>query len=208
MNNWVIYEHISPSGKIYVGITSKEVQDRWRYGSGYKNCIIFQKAINKYGWNNFNHRVIAFNLGEMTAKNMERDLIAFNKSKGISYNITDGGEGHLGCSWTPSEKTKALWSKQRRGKIIPVEQRRKISESMKNNPYRISEESHLKSSEVLKKKLSRRVLQLDLEGNAIKEWPSIKEAARTLNICDRDIIRVCKGERKTRGGYVWKYINI
>lgn len=36
--------------------------------------------------------------------------------------------------------------------------------------------------------------------------PSIKEAARSLNIkSGRDIIRCCKGERKSRAGYKWKY---
>ena len=93
---WTIYEHISPSGNIYIGITSQDIKNRWKYGTGYKGNQIFYKAIKKYGWDNIIHRIIATNLGEMTAKNMEKDLIAFNKAKGISYNITDGGDGALG----------------------------------------------------------------------------------------------------------------
>lgn len=51
VTNWALYRHISPSGRIYIGITSKEVNRRWRYGTGYSNCILFQNAIDKYGWN-------------------------------------------------------------------------------------------------------------------------------------------------------------
>ena len=31
INKWTVYRHISPSGKVYIGITSKEnVNKRWR----------------------------------------------------------------------------------------------------------------------------------------------------------------------------------
>lgn len=32
MSKWVVYEHISPSGKVYVGITNRDVNLRWRKG--------------------------------------------------------------------------------------------------------------------------------------------------------------------------------
>lgn len=49
VNKWTVYRHISPSGKVYIGITSKEnVNKRQRYGTGYSSCIIFQNTINKY----------------------------------------------------------------------------------------------------------------------------------------------------------------
>lgn len=35
---------------------------------------------------------------------------------------------------------------------------------------------------------------------------SIKAAGRINNLCHRDIRRCCKGERKTCGGFHWKYI--
>lgn len=36
---------------------------------------------------------------------------------------------------------------------------------------------------------------------------SLREAERTTGTCRRDIARVCKGERKTAGGYRWEFIN-
>lgn len=34
-NIWTVYEHISPSNKIYVGITSRNPKHRWDNGKGY-----------------------------------------------------------------------------------------------------------------------------------------------------------------------------
>ena len=47
------------------------------------------------------------------------------------------------------------------------------------------------------------VLQYDLKGNFIKEYESIKQAQNELKIYK--ISECCKGERKTAGGYRWKY---
>ena len=33
-NNWTVYRHISPSGKVYVGITSMQPELRWSKGYG------------------------------------------------------------------------------------------------------------------------------------------------------------------------------
>lgn len=51
---------------------------------------------------------------------------------------------------------------------------------------------------------SKPVLQYTLEGELVKEWPSIKECGRngfnTGNVC-----RCCKGKTKTHKGYKWIY---
>lgn len=54
-------------------------------------------------------------------------------------------------------------------------------------------------------KCEKPIVQYDLEGNFIKFWRSVIEASRQLKIKDSNIIGVCKGERKTAGGYKWKY---
>lgn len=202
--SWIIYEHISPSNKIYVGITSKMPNKRWRNGNGYNNCTIFQRAICKYGWNNFQHNIIASNLGEKTAKNMEKDLIAFYKANSISYNITDGGDGHLGCKWNPTKPTRELWSMQRVGRAISDDWKSKISQSMKGKVFDVAVLQ--KAVKGVKDKLSKPIIQLSMDGRFVREFPSIREAAKELGISSpRDIIRCCKGERKSRGGYKWKY---
>ena len=52
---------------------------------------------------------------------------------------------------------------------------------------------------------SRPVLQLDRQGNVVSRFPSAKEAARQTGIVRSGISEVCRGIRKTAGGYVWKY---
>jgi hypothetical protein len=47
------------------------------------------------------------------------------------------------------------------------------------------------------------IIQSDLEGNFIKEWPSISEAKRWLG--SGDIAGCLAGRSKKAGGYIWKY---
>lgn len=55
---------------------------------------------------------------------------------------------------------------------------------------------------------NQRIIQYDLNGNAIKIWESMKEACDQLNLCYQGISSCCRGESKTCGGYAWTYANI
>lgn len=57
------------------------------------------------------------------------------------------------------------------------------------------------------RKIRKKVNQYDLEGNFIKEWESIIQVERELNIFHSRIIEVCRGKRKQIGGYVWRYVD-
>lgn len=95
--NWTVYKHISPSGKVYIGISSN-VKNRWAANGYYYHLsdTIFSRALHKYGWDNFQHIIIQTDLTKEEACDMEKELIAYYKAKKISYNITDGGEGFTG----------------------------------------------------------------------------------------------------------------
>ena len=47
------------------------------------------------------------------------------------------------------------------------------------------------------------ILQYDKNGNFIKEWKSTAEMTKELGI--KEIHYVLRGERKTAGGFIWKY---
>lgn len=98
MKEYTVYIHISPSNKYYVAITSKKPEYRWWNGKGYKNNKYFYNAIKKYGWNNFQHEIIAEHLTEQEAKNFEIVLISKLESanRKYGYNITLGGESNNG----------------------------------------------------------------------------------------------------------------
>ena len=104
---WIVYQHITPSNKVYIGITHcKNPQDRWKYGNGYKNNTYFYKAILKYGWKNIIHKILFENISEQYAKNIEILLIRQYKKLNLCYNITDGGQGKLGIKNKVSDETK------------------------------------------------------------------------------------------------------
>lgn len=52
-------------------------------------------------------------------------------------------------------------------------------------------------------KLSKMVIQYDLNGNFIREYRSITEAMNMTGV--KHISNACRGERKHAGGYIWKY---
>lgn len=35
MNNYIVYKHIFPNNKIYIGLTRQKPERRWRNGDGY-----------------------------------------------------------------------------------------------------------------------------------------------------------------------------
>ena len=49
------------------------------------------------------------------------------------------------------------------------------------------------------------ILQYDIHGKFIKEWPSINDAEETLKIFS--IGKCANLQRKSAGGYVWRYKN-
>lgn len=50
------------------------------------------------------------------------------------------------------------------------------------------------------------VEQYDKNGVFIKKWKSIREAGRKTGINVSNISKVCSGERKTAGKYIWKCV--
>lgn len=52
----------------------------------------------------------------------------------------------------------------------------------------------------------RKIVQKDLQGNFIREWNSINEAATTLSYCSTCIRWCCTGRSKTYKNYLWEYV--
>ena len=90
-----LYRHTSPSGKVYIGITSQSIEHRWNGGKGYMNVksSLIKSTIIKYGWDNIKHEVLFTNLIKEEAIKLEIELIAHYKSLGISLNIISGEDG-------------------------------------------------------------------------------------------------------------------
>ena len=151
---YTVYLHTTPSGKYYVGITSTEVDKRWQHGQGYRSQF-FYKAIEKYGWDNIDHEIVASNLTKEEAENFEIKLISelHSNEKDFGYNIEKGGN-HQGKH---SEETKRKISEATKGEnnprygvVLSEETKYKIGIGNKNKI--ISEETKRKISEAHKGK--------------------------------------------------------
>lgn len=53
--------------------------------------------------------------------------------------------------------------------------------------------------------MSKGVIQYDLSGNFICEYPSLREAARNLGFYMGNILECCKGRYKSTHGFIFKY---
>lgn len=202
-NIWMVYRHTSPSTKVYIGITKNSTVRRWgRNGNGYKKCILFYRAIQKYGWDNIKHEILFFNLSENKAKYLEVELIRHYKNLGISYNCTDGGDGYLG--YHPSEKVKEGWSKKRKGRVITEEWRDKISKSLKGRviPHEVSMKGALNAG----KKCSKAVVQFTVRGEYINTFDNIKAAAEVFGKSHANSLSACcRGKVCSSYGYIWMF---
>lgn len=92
----------------------------------------------------------------------------------------------------------------RKGKHLTDETKNKLS--IAHTGKTLSEQHKLNISKNNASK--RKVKQLDLEGNLIKIWDSITEAAKFLNIIGNEspITKVCRGKRKQSCGFKWEYV--
>ena len=209
MCTWKIYVHTTPSGKKYIGMTSRKAKKRWRNGSGYINCTRFYNAIQKYGWNNITHEILEDNLSFEEAELKEKYYIEKYKTydENYGYNMTVGGLGSNGFK-LPDEKKKEL-SKKRQGSnavgygFFPSDiTKKKMRDSAKGKIF--SDKSRKKmSNEKIKT-----VYQYDLDGNLLNVYESAIQAADSLNINRGNLCSCCRRVVKSAGGYFWSYEKI
>lgn len=164
---YFIYIHTCPNGKKYIGVTTHKPEYRWNNGKGYKRNEHFYQAIQKYGWDNIDHKVFE-TVSESTMFFWEKILIHYYKSndKRYGYNNSYGGEGgNIGYKMTSeqrkkcgrkkgykvSDETREKISNAKLGHITTEDTKRKISESSKG---RISPRKGVKLSDETKVKIS------------------------------------------------------
>ena len=145
MENYKLYIHKFPNGKVYVGITSQDVDERWRHGEGYKNQLVY-RAILKYGWDAISHQVLLSGMTKEEAEEKEIEFISAFKSNNpeYGYNVSNGGN----CYGTHSEETKRKIAKANTGRVCSEETREKIRKG--NKGKKISKEQREKISQALK----------------------------------------------------------
>jgi hypothetical protein len=192
---YCVYIHTNKiNGKMYVGQTvhGDNPNRRWQNGTNYRLQKYFYRAIQKYGWDNFEHEIIASNLTREEARNFEKLLIKTLKvyDPAIGYNLTDGGE-------SPSRMP-------RKGLKRTEEQRARISDGHKG--IKLSEQAKQKISGALNYK-AKPILQFTKHCEFVRQWECMMDASRALNIPVQNICACCNNKRKTAGGFIWKSVD-
>lgn len=210
---WTVYMHTNKvNNKVYVGITSQTTNGRWRLdGGGYlrKNKDgsyaqpKFARAIEKYGWDNFDHIVWADGLSHNDACRIEKLLIGIWDSIDCGYNMTTGGEGTYGISRygednpfygkRHSEEARLKMSKAREGRFV-----------LENNPFYGRHHTD-ETKKLIQEANGKPVCQFDMDLNFIQEYPSAKFAEKCTGIWHSMISGCCNRQEcyKTAGGFIW-----
>lgn len=222
MKKYVVYEHVSPSGKIYVG-QSCQLNVRWEgNGSRYLNKNkegkfiqrIFANALLKYGWDNFEHRIILEGVSKSEADYAEKYLIKWYKLHKMSYNITDGGEGTTGIERHWSQEMRLYFSKIRQkynprtGQHHTEETKRKISIGNKGKKVDAKGRDNMSKAHLGTKSpwRWRKIYAFDKNTKKlVAEFSSITEAAKHYNLTSCGITQSASGKCSTAGNYVWSY---
>lgn len=221
MNDFVVYKHIFPNGKQYVGITSQKPNRRWRNGEAYKYNRRMYNAIQKYGWEKIEHIILYSGLSREDACKKEIELICELKLKDerFGYNISDGGDHSQ-----HSEETKRKIGESSRGRKHTEEFKSWISEKNKGSGNFMYGKHH---TEETKKKISNRkigcispnkgkygslnphskkIAAVDVETESvICVYGSIVEAANEIGRSLSTLKGCLKGKQKTCAGYRWVY---
>jgi hypothetical protein len=184
-----IYKITSPSNKVYIG-QSVDIERRFKH---YKNIdgIKGQKkvyySIQKYGYENHKFEIIeeCF-LDELNSK--EIYWMEFFQSISLGLNICEGGNNfgriNKGVKRSESVKVKISCTKKLNPRV--------------NTPDMIQ---NCRNASTTKKP----IYQYTLKGEFIKEWESINEASRKLNIRNDGISGCLRKQQRTAYGYQWFY---
>lgn len=78
-------------------------------------------------------------------------------------------------------------------------------ENLRWAPWELQVENRKERVQKNRKDESKPVEQYTLSMEFVAEYPSIKEAERQTGIHNSIISKCCRGERKSAGGYKWKY---
>lgn len=215
---WYVYMHTNKiNNKKYIGISSEANPNRrWKNGYGYKQQI-FYRAIQKYGWENFEHKIIYNNLTEKEAKTKEQELIKQYQSNNplYGYNRSKGGDDL-------PEKTPELckkisnslkeYYKTEEGQLQKLKIKKRQLEYYSTHEASFKNKKHTeKTKKIMSEKAKQRkpnrsisIKMLDKNKNIIKIFNSKKEVLEFLNLVCYTTLNKAIKEHTLYKGYYWE----
>lgn len=213
-----IYKYTSPSGKSYIGQTIQSLSDRAGHnGKNYAGCPLFYRAIEKYGFENFEVEILA-TVPEEQLDQAEIKYIEIFDTFNNGYNKTNGGQqgftrygkkvyqydskdGHLIREWINANEAARSFNAP-----VNVLENCLLNKAftqygfcwsyLKLDKFPINERIVDPHAKIVK--------QYDLNGILLHTYNSIAEAAK-INNCERaPIKKCCRHELKQAYGYRWE----
>lgn len=194
--------HLKCRWGVYIDWTCEETPRPFYVGKGNKRRVNAERRNRKHASVSRRYgrrRTLVFESDdhdEILAE--ESRLVALHKTFTTSYddhdigcNFTMGGDGTYG--YKHSEETRAILSLRAATRAPQTEETQE------------RKSTSLKRSWEGRKRWTRRIAQYTLEGEFIREFSSIKEAAAIVGCPSNRISKVAKGKASRCGGFIWKY---
>lgn len=169
----IVYKATSPSGKSYIGITTKTLEQRIKghYNQAKRSKYLFHKALLKYK-DKMKWEIIDSANTQKELLQLEKDYIQqYNTFSKNGYNLTSGGEGTSGHTLSRAKRRMISNKTKKAMKNLPEETKRRMANASKGKPA-----------------INRRAV-IDHNG---KIYPSVTEAAKVINATRP---RICRAIR-------------
>lgn len=229
---YLVYKHTNKTnGKVYIGVTKQAAERRWQNGSGYYGTY-FHNAIEKYGWDGFEHEILFENLTMDKAYQIEKELIEKYKSnqREFGYNVAGHKSAVFGRAGKLNGASQSVICRNLDGEIIGKYEsqniaakelginRKGITKCCRGvtKTYRgyIFEYADFEFQKPVRPPRGKHnnhkttpVALVDSDGNVIESFNSIFEAAEKYNCNQNGIAKCCNGYLKTYLGRRWCHVN-
>lgn len=190
------------NGKSYIGQTRQLFEKRKRKHEQAKDDYAFHLAIQKYGTKNFNWEIIEECSNEKLNER-EKYWIAYYNTYAKGYNSTTGGDNAEALvNWIKAHREESYQNAINGLKYAQTYWQEHKEEH--NDQLAKAREKAIKacSCKVL-------CIELNLIFESLAEaerWSQTDQNPNGKKCSHQHISKVCKGQRKTAGGYKWKYI--
>lgn len=197
------------NGKVYIGKTLNSIQKRWREHLNDSKRRRYEKrplysAINKYGEENFEIEQIE-ECSYDILNERECYWIEYYGSFKNGYNATIGGDGKRYLDYELIYKTYLATKSIKETAELCNCNRDSVQKIL--DIYGITKEIRIQNGKNQIIKAGHPVAKIDKDTNkVIAIYETVAAAERENPKSKGHISDVCKGKRKTAGGYKWKYI--
>lgn len=206
-----VYKLTFPSGAVYIGKTSRDPEDRWMNGWGYKGIPQVFHAILQEGWKNVKKEIIADGLTESAAARIETEQIQ-------KYSIIFYGGGLAQCDLhsTSSKGESAQHFSQEDECTVLLNEAGMSPSTLKEANRGFFDFSICTSAEkevsdfarrgpiksyvipIVEKPVGMKSCPISVytkDGEYIATYPSVKTASEITGVGEGDVVSCCKGKR-------------